>query len=510
MRANCRSLLLRLVGGQTRDADRGISIPANRRVDPWLRGVRWPIRVGVSLLLLGATFFPPVEHRVAKATTAPSIVLILTDDQRWDTLWAMPNVQSDLVAHGINLINAFVVNSLCCPSRASILTGQYSHGTQVYDNSGPYGGYSAFHGGASTIATWLKDAGYRTGLMGKYLNDYRTTEIPPGWDRWVAFRGPNGSYFNYDLNIDGNITHYGAAEANYSTSVLAAKADSFVRRTPNGQPLFLYFAPFAPHGPATPLSKYMGEFRELLPYRPPNYNEADVSDKPSWVQSLPLLSSETQAAMDTERRKSYQTLLSVDEAVHTIVTALTDTGRLSNTLIVFASDNGVAIGEHRWRVKRGAYDEQIRIPLVVRYDPLIATARSDDHLVTNIDLAPTFAAAAGVASPDADGMSMLPLLTDPGSPWRQDFLVEHLRNVDFSTDVIPTFCAIRNETYLYNTYGTGEEELYELSVDPYELDNLASDPAYATTVASLRTRLVTLCDPLPPGFTFPYDMLPPA
>jgi arylsulfatase A-like enzyme len=451
----------------------------------------------------------PVRGTGSTQDTAPNIVLILTDDQRWDTLQAMPHVKADLIAHGINFTNGFVVNSLCCPSRASILTGQYSHDTQVYDNSGPYGGYRAFHGDSSTIATWLHGAGYRTGLAGKYLNEYDATTTPPGWDQWVAFKGANGAYYNYDLDINGAITHYGSMNADYSTDVLATQADTFIRTTATEQPLVLYFAPFAPHGPAIPASKYRAKFRDLKPLRPPNYNEADVSDKPGWVQALPLLTEQTQIAMDKERRKTYQALLSVDDAVHTIVTALSDTGRLSNTLIVFASDNGLAVGEHRWRAKRGAYEEQIRIPLVLRYDPLIPSARTDTHLVTNIDFAPTFAAAAGVASPGVDGLSMMPLITDPNSPWRHDFLVEHMRNIDFASDLITTFCSIRSEGFLYATYSTAEEELYDLNADPYELSNVASDPAYASTVASLRVRLQTLCDPPPPGFTFPYDVLAP-
>jgi N-acetylglucosamine-6-sulfatase len=463
------------------------------------------LSLGIGLALIVTLLFP-APHRHAAAATGPNIVLILTDDQRWDTLWAMPNVQADLVAHGINFTNGFVVNSLCCPSRTSILTGQYSHTTKVYSNAGLYGGFSSFHGDSSTIATWLHDAGYDTGLIGKYLNEYKVTYVPPGWDKWVAFKGANGSYYNYDLNIDGTVTHYGSHEEEYSTDVLKAQADSFIRSAPTEQPLFLYFAPFAPHAPAIAANAYKKTFKGLRPFRPPSFNEADVSDKPTWVQQLPLFTQPQVRAIDQERRKTYQSLLSVDDAVHTIVTALSDTGRLSDTLIVFASDNGLADGEHRWIRKKGPYEEQIRVPIVVRYDPLITSARTDDHYVTNIDFAPTFAAAAGVASPDVEGLNMMPLISDPSYPWRQDFLIEHLASSD-----VTMYCALRStEGYLYVTYSTAEEELYDLNLDPYQLVNVASDPAYASTVASLRIRLQTLCNPPPPGFTFPYDVLPPS
>jgi N-acetylglucosamine-6-sulfatase len=430
--------------------------------------------------------------------SSPNIVMILTDDQRWDTLWAMPSVQADLADHGVTFDQGFVVNSLCCPSRVSILTGQYSHSTMVYGNNGQYGGFNSFHGDGSTVATWLHDAGYHTGLVGKYLNEYSGPYIPPGWDHWFAFTGiPTGaSYYNYTIDDDGTYLTYGNAPEDYSTDVLAAEADSFIRGTDPQQPLFLYFAVKAPHIPATPAPRHANTFTFLPPYRPPNYNEADVSDKPAWVRALPLLSAQRQKVIDRQRRDAYRTLLAVDEAVGTIVAALTDTGRMSNTLIVFASDNGWAVGEHRWDNKKAAYEESLRIPLVIRYDPLTTTPRTDDHLVTNIDLAPTFAEVAGVPAPDAEGMSLVPVLQspDPGL-WRQDFLVEHLRIVPID---MPTYCAVRSEGFLYVAYTTREEELYDLTADPWELQNVATDPGYAETLRELRQRRAALCNPPPP------------
>jgi N-acetylglucosamine-6-sulfatase len=459
--------------------------------------------LGIALLVPDYPKLPasgaPSSFRAPVATTAPNIVFILTDDQRWDTLWAMQNVQSELIAHGINFTNAFVVNSLCCPSRTSILTGTYSHTTDVYDNAGPYGGFASFHGDASTIATWLHGGGYRTSLIGKYLNGYNVEYIPPGWDHWAAFlHAPQGgAYYNYDLDVDGTVVHHAYTPEDYSTDVLAADADAFVRSTPAQQPLFMYLSFKAPHEPTTPAPKYSNAFANLPPLRPPNYNEADVSDKPAWVQALPLLPDAKQKKIDSNRKNQYRTFLSVDDAVNELVTALTDTGRLSNTMIVYASDNGWALGEHRWNNKKVAYEESIRIPLVIRYDPLTSTPRTDDHLVTNIDWAPTFAELAGVSSPGVEGLSMMPIIQSPTASWRTDFLIEHLVG---ARDVLPTFCAVRNEGFTYVLYSTREEELYDLALDPYELANVASDPSYATTLVAMRKRMKVLCDPPPPGF----------
>jgi N-acetylglucosamine-6-sulfatase len=447
--------------------------------------------------------------------TEPNVVVILTDDQRWDTLWAMPNIQADLVAPGIDFTNAFVVNALCCPSRATMLTGQYSHTTQVYDNSGTYGGYHSFHEDSSTIATWLHDAGYHTGLIGKYFNGYNTTYIPPGWDRWVVFKNATngGAYYHYVLNTDGVGVKYGNLATDYSTDVLAGEADSFIRDAPPNEPLFLYFTPFAPHIPNTPAPAYAHAFNDLLPYRPPNYNEEDVSDKPAWVQGLAPLSSTQMTGIDRQRKNEYRTLLSVDDAVHTIVTALSDTGRLSDTLIVFMSDNGWALGEHRWNNKKAAFEESIRIPMVIRYDPEITTPRTDTHLVLNLDIAPTIASVAGVTAPGVDGTSFQPLFADDQAPWRHDFLIEHHSTP--SRGDIPTYCGIRDdglqpEGYTYVAYATGEEELYDLAVDPYELDNVASSPDYASQLAALRLVAQGMCSPTPPGFAFAYDVIPPS
>jgi N-acetylglucosamine-6-sulfatase len=466
---------------------------------PARRWLRLTIAVGLFGTLLAAPHPAGVSSSAATPELAtPNIVFIVTDDQRWDTLWAMPAVQSELVSQGVNFTNAFVVNSLCCPSRATFLTGQYSHSTLMYDNAGPYGGFSRFMD-ESTIATWLDAAGYRTSLMGKYFNGYNVNYIPPGWDHWVAFQGAShgGAYYDYDLNKNGEIVHYGRDPGDYSTDVLAGEADAFIRATDPADPLFLYLSFKAPHHPSTPSEEYRGDFSDLPPYRPPNYNEDDVSDKPAWVQGLPQFPAEKQAKMDTSLRKQYETFLSVDDAVQQVVTALSDTGRLSDTMIVYSSDHGWSMGEHRWNNKKVAYEESIRVPMIVRYDALITAPREDPSLIANIDLAPTWAELAGATAPGAEGLSFLPLLDSPGAPWRTRFLIEHLQG---ARDEVPTFCAVRSQSFTYVMYDTREEELYDLAADVWQLDNVATDPGYGSTLRQHRNWMKQLCEPPPPGF----------
>ena len=426
----------------------------------------------------------------------PNVVLILTDDQRWDTLAAMPNVQRLLVQQGVTFSNAFVDDPLCCPSRASILTGKYPHSTGVWQNAPPQGGFPAFDD-RSTVATWLHDAGYHTGLVGKYLNRYETSYIPPGWDSWAAFDGSASRYalyYRYVLNVNGHPEVHGGGPGDYSTSVLTRHAVDFICGAPQG-PLFLSFDPYGPHWPYTPAPG--DQYHGSISAPGPGYDEADVSDKPGWIRRIPRFDARRNAQVDQIRRATYDTLISLDRSVGEIVDALQRTGRLQNTLLVFTSDNGISWGEHRWVDKVAPYDESIRVPMVVRYDPVTASraGTTDPRLVVNIDLAPTFAEAAGVPAPGAEGRSFLPLLAGEHVRWRHDFAIEHLEDVQ-----IPTYCGVRGTRWAYVAYGTGEEELYDLKRDPYELSNIAGSPRAAPTLLRLRERARTLCDPLPPGF----------
>jgi arylsulfatase A-like enzyme len=436
----------------------------------------------------------------AEAQMQPNVVLVLTDDQRWDTLNVMPTVQSRLVARGVTFDNAVVVNPICCPSRASTLTGRYSHSTRVYNNGGPYGGWRAFRPGeASTIATWLQRGGYRTGFFGKYLNNYRGPFVPPGWTRWVAFSPSNvENYYSYQLNVDGTLVGYGTDPADYSTDVLAGEASSFIRAA-GPEPLFVLFAPFAPHAPPTPAPRHEGAFSAVPPWRPPSYNEPNVGDKPAWVRSLAPLGPAKMAAGDAFRRGQLESLLAVDDAVDELLDALVATGRLDETIFVFTSDNGYLWGEHRWQTKIVPYDESIRVPLVVRYDGVTPAAARSSRVVANIDLAPTFAAAGGVAAPGAEGRSLLGLLANPSAAWRPDVLVENRQSA--TAPEVPSYCVVRNATHTYVQYATGEEEIYDLAADPGQRQNLARSPALRASLVTFRKRIRTLCSPPPPAMT---------
>jgi arylsulfatase A-like enzyme len=419
-------------------------------------------------------------------------MLIVTDDQRWDTLWAMPEVQRSLVGPGVTFANAFTTSSLCCPSRASILTGGYPHTTGVYTQGLPHGGFKAFDD-STTIATELHGAGYRTGYFGKYLDSYQSDAlagyVPPGWDRWVAF--VHAQYFDYGLTVDGAVERHAHEPQDYSTDVLAAQTDAFIRSSDG--PVFAVFAPAAPHAPAVPSPVDQALFTDLAAWAPPAFDEPDRSDKPRYVRAFRRLGAERTAALEELRRNQYRSLQAVDRAVAGLLDALEDTGRLDDALVIFTSDNGLLWGEHRWLKKEVPYEEAIRVPLVVRADTL-ASARIDEHLVANIDLAPTIADTAGVALPDADGASLLPLLRGETVPWRPALLIEHLRG----TNPVPTYCAVRTPRHLFARYQTGERELYDLETDPAELDNLAG--TRPTLEARLGTTLRSLCDPPPPGF----------
>jgi N-acetylglucosamine-6-sulfatase len=448
---------------------------------------------------------------VIARTTRPNIIVILTDDQRWDTLWSMPNVERLLVRHGVTFTNSFVSDSLCCPSRASILTGNYAHTTGVWDNHPPNGGAPQFREKGdehSTIATWLHADGYDTGLFGKYLNSYGGG-VPPGWDRWVAFDYEPG-YRPYKVftNEPGACKpglpgcRLRKAVKEYSTIYFGDAVNRFIATAPASKPVFVYYAPYAPHRPSTPQKKYVNMFSHLAPYHPPSYNEANVSDKPPWIRTLPRFDAVESEQIYAERQAEYQTLQTVDKQVGDIVATLKATHRLAHSVILFASDNGVEWGEHRLAIgsKQVPYDEALRVPLVVRDEPATTTPSTNSNLIVNVDWAPTLAAIAGAPHPPVEGRSFLPLLQHrtPSPPWRTQFVIEHMAGNPPS--LAPSFCGIRATGWMYTLYNGGFQELYNLKTDPWELTNIASDPADAGVVRQLRAEALRECSPPPPRF----------
>lgn len=438
---------------------------------------------------------PPSGPEAERIANLPTIVLINTDDQRWDTLWAMPNVKKEIAGKGMTFEEAFVVNPVCCPSRAALLSGAYSHTNGVYDNKGPEGGFRSF-GDAGTVATFI-DVDYDTGLFGKYLNNYSAAAargyIPLGWDEWVAF--DREGYHDYKLNINGQVSEYGRGLDTYSSDVLTDHIVDFLKE--GTDPKFVYFAPATPHQPADYPPAYDDMFTNLKKWRPTSYNEPDNSDKPEWASSIEQMDREHQKRTDDFRIDQYRALAALDDSIQRIIDALEETGRMDNTLFIFTSDNGMLWGEHRFTGKNVAYEESIRVPMVMRWDGHIKPGSRTDALVTNIDLTPTITAIDDEKAPASDGMSLLPLFKDPNAKWRDAFLIEHY--AERETQRIPTYCAVRTKDMKYIDYFWGGDELYDLKTDPREEDNVINDPAMAGKLREMIRHRDELCKPEPPA-----------
>ena len=424
------------------------------------------------------------------ASTRPNIIFLLMDDLNFATAQRMPELRSSVIEEGASFQNNFISYSLCCPSRATILTGLYAHNHDVRGNAPPDGGFEKFRSEGyeeSTIAVQLQQTGYATGLFGEYLNYYLdedTTHVPPGWDEWHA-RG-DIAYYEYELNENGEIVSYGNDTEDYFTDVLSRKATDFVRRvTSDSQPFFLYLAPAAPHEPAIPAERHRDAFAGEEAPRPPSFDEEDVSDKPSWIQEIDNLSDEQITEIDDRYRNWLASMLAVDEMVASLIQELEVAGELDNTFIFFTSDNGYHQGEHRIDYgKNTPYEESARVPLYVR-GPGVPAGSTVERLALNTDFAPTFADLAGVEFP-ADGRSLAPLLRGEDPAWRSAVLLE-----GFPGGSPPSYEAVRTETHKYVEYDNGQTELYALEADPYELENLPkiTDPSL---VADLNTKLNAL------------------
>jgi N-acetylglucosamine-6-sulfatase len=433
----------------------------------------------------------------------PNIVVVMTDDQTVESLRVMANVQALLGRQGVTFTNNFVTFSLCCPSRATYLTGQYPHNHTVTGNAPPDGGYDKLEPThANTLPAWLHAAGYRTVHLGKYLNGYTADDgVPPGWDEWYGSVDPSTySYYGYTLNENGVLRTYPEATFAYQPDVYTRKAVELIRRlAPRRQPFFLSVAYLAPHsgtpresddpaGIATPVPAPRHHDRfdaEPLP-RPPSFNEADVSDKPAVIRSRPLLGPVRVAAIEEAYQQRLESLLAVDEGVAQIVAALRGAHELRRTYVLFTSDNGFFHGEHR--VPTGKvllYEPSIRVPLIIR-GPGIPAGRTSAALVANIDLAPTLVDIADArAGRPADGISLLPIAEGRRGLSERDLLIEGGSGSN-------GFVALRASRYLYAEYTTGEQELYDLAVDPDELQSRHADPGYAAVRAGLAARLARL------------------
>jgi N-acetylglucosamine-6-sulfatase len=473
------------------------AIPPLQRFEPDPRRLRCLACV-VALLTVVTPLAAATHIRAATASAAArpaadrlNVVMILTDDERAGL--DRPVVRRLLGAQGVTFTNAFVTTSECCPSRAGILTGQYSHHNGVVGNAGA-NAYPAFDE-TSSLAVWLHDAGYETALVGKYLNGYPVSgehHVPAGWTSWQAIDSTSAQqrYYDYDLNENGRLVHYGNAPDDYSTRVLTGKAVDFVEGAK--RPFFLYFAPIAPHLPATPPPD--AQAAATPPAPAPSFDEVDLGDKP-WrgLHPRPLRPGAISFLEHSIRDRQLESLQAVDRSVEEIVAALKARHLLDRTVIVYASDNGFLWGEHRLGGKVWPYEESIRVPLVVRTPWRSVWGRTDSHLVLNIDLASTIAALAAVRPGlPQDGRSIVPLLRGEDPRWRSGFVVEYLGNSLLGQGGPPPFRGLRTKRYLYVEYENGWRELYDLAGDPWEQSNVAGSPAYARVQTMLARRLKLL------------------
>jgi arylsulfatase A-like enzyme len=435
---------------------------------------------------------------VRSADDRPNVVVIETDDQTLESMKVMQNVNSLIGAEGATFSNSFVNYSLCCPSRATFLTGQYAHNHGVWSNTSPDGGFDRFEAlhAHDNLAVWLRHAGYYTALVGKYLNQYENQPaVPPGWSEWHAVAPDPYRPYDYTTNDNGKLTRHGERPRDYEQDVLTRKAVNLVqRRAPKAQPFFLWLTYSAPHsgGPYTdpnpptncddapkPPPRYAHAFdSEPLP-RTPNFDEPDVSDKPAAIRKRPRLNKSAIVYIERNYRCELESLLAVDDGVKRVVDALRASGELDDSLVVYTSDNGFFHGEHRIaQGKMQIYEESIRVPLEMR-GPGIPKGVSIDPLAINADLAPTIVDAANAhARLTMDGRSLLPVTQNPGIEHGRQLLIEQ-----------PRLAAIRTHRYIYAQYKTGERELYDLRRDPFELHSRHKDPGYASIEAELAARL---------------------
>jgi N-acetylglucosamine-6-sulfatase len=426
-----------------------------------------------------ATVQPGVKQK-----NRPNIVFILTDDLSWNLVQYMPHVLK-MQKDGVTFANAFVTDSLCCPSRASIFTGRYPHDTGIFRNVGNNGGYLAFlkrgHEQA-TFATALSAAGYRTALLGKYLNGYipASHPPPPGWTSW-SVAGAAYREFRYSLNQDGKIFHYSNKPTDYLTDVVSGLGVRFIKQAA-GAPFFLEVATFAPHSPYTPAPRDATALPGLRAPRTAAFNAAPDANAPKWMLAHRALSDSDMASIDGDFRKRAQSVLSIDAMIGELQSAVAAIGAEKNTYFIFSSDNGYHMGEHRLMPgKMTAFDTDIHVPLIVT-GPGVPAGVTIEEIVENIDLYSTFTELGGVlATGNVDGRSLMPLLHgQKAADWRTVALVEHRGpNKDPTDPDLPairsgnptTYDAIRMVTSLYVEYADGEKEYHDLIADPNELHN---------------------------------------
>jgi arylsulfatase A-like enzyme len=473
-----------------------------------------------SIAILLAALVAAVAADPTEEPRRPNVVVIMTDDQTYRDMAAMPQTRALIGDAGATFARTYVSYPLCCPSRATFLTGQYAHNHHVRSTVPPDGGVEALRA-HHTLPVWLQAAGYDTIHIGKYLNGYglrRRPTVPPGWSDWhAAIDKSTYQMWGYDLYENGATFTYGdfftPDPALYQTDVLRDKALEAVRAHAGGErPFFLSLMFVAPHGelvpPKTttdphirPAPRHAGAFATLPLPRDPAFDEPDISDKPPEVRRLRTLRPGVSSRILRDFRARRESLLAVDEAVGALVRELAATGQLDSTYILFTSDNGFFQGEHR--IAKGkylAYEASTRVPLLIR-GPGIEPGTVSGELVANVDLAPTILEAAGTtADIPQDGRSLLPYARDGTLRSERPILHEGLvgRDADDETASgrVRVYYAIRTTRYLYVKWRGGARELYDLRRDPYELRSRHADPRYRVVMdqLSLEVKRLRACD----------------
>jgi arylsulfatase A-like enzyme len=431
--------------------------------------------IAASLLLQSCASIKKAVKSVI-SDNRPNFLIIVSDDQRFDTMQYMPKTSELIFDQGVTFNRAYITTPLCCPSRVSILTGEYAHNTLVRNNGN--------ENNNTTLIEDLHKNGYYTGLVGKYLNSWKG-EKRPEFDYWVSYFKGKSEYLNPPLNVNGKWKkHIG-----YITDILGTYSLDFLdEATSQKKPWILFYTPIAPHEPTVPFAGDLDQYTDLAPNRPPSFNEPDVSDKPVWLQNKAQLTDDEIKAIDTFRRNQILTLLPLDRAVGILMKQLDREGELDNTVVMYISDNGKFWGEHRIASKNSFYEEAVKVPFALRYPPLVPKPCEENRLVANIDIAPTVYELAGLKpAHKMDGLSLVGLLNG-SSTWRDGLLLEGWppRGI---------FTAWETDRYVYAETQGDRSELYDLQTDPYELNNLADLPQYKDMIAGFQKELAPIREP---------------
>jgi N-acetylglucosamine-6-sulfatase len=440
----------------------------------------------------------------------PNVVLITTDDMTASDLRWMPKTRRLLGRAGVAFTDSISPHPMCCPARAEILTGQFTQNNGVRTNNAPYGGYYRLDS-ANTLPVWLRRAGYQTAFMGKYLNEYGARgprAVPPGWDYWRATVRNTYDYYNYTVNADGHLRIH---IADYQTSHYADLTERLVPRlSAHDQPFFLWQSHIAPHGacspwpeiegqqcwtPVVPSRRYAGTLEDVPPPQRdgPAYNEADVSDKPRYIRDHPPLDLHQRRRLGEVFQRRIESLRSVDNAVARTIDVLERTHELDDTLLIFTSDNGYLLGQHRFSGKDVPYEPALQVPLLMRGPSVPAGVRSA-ATATTVDLAPTILGLTGArAGLPIDGRNLLPVARGNRPGWHTTLIQGGPRSPASGPGWF--YRGVRTDRYTYVEYRqSGAVELYDRRRDPHQLHNLAGQPAYAGVQAELQDRLLQLQD----------------